>query len=102
MTLLLLVIWECRPLIRFEDVSTGWDSARMWRIGVAAVACAARKPSVSGRVAHMQSSASGAPFQRYAMDIVGPFPRTDKGSAYILVIGDYFTKWVEAYPMKDM
>ena len=54
-------------------------------------ACAARKPSVPGRVAPMQSSASGVPFQ---MDIVGPVPRTDKGSAYILVIGDYFTMWI--------
>ena len=26
----------------------------------------------------------------------------DKFSDYILVIGDYFAKWVEAYPMKDM
>ena len=63
---------------------------------------AARKPSVPGHVASMQSSASGAPFQHIATDIVGPFPRTEKGSAYILVIGDYITKWVEVYPMKDM
>ena len=65
-------------------------------------ACAARKPSVPSRVAPVQPSASGAPFQRIAMDIVGPFPQTDKGNAYILVIGDYFTKWVDVYPMKDM
>ena len=53
-------------------------------------------------VASLQSSASGAPFQRIATGIVGHFPWTVLGSAYILVIGDYFPKWVEAYPMKDM
>ena len=96
MTLLLLVIWECkRPWIRFENVSTGWDSARMWRIGVIAVR---HVQQGNHQCLPMQSSASGAPFQRIAMDIVGPFPRTDKGSAYILVIGDYFTKWVEHTP----
>jgi hypothetical protein len=36
------------------------------------------------------------------MDILGPLPETRKGSKYILVIGDYFTKWKEAFPMHDM
>ena len=40
-------------------------------------ACAARKPSVPSSVAPMQPSTSGAPSQHIAMDIVGPFPRTD-------------------------
>ena len=30
------------------------------------------------------------------------FPKTAKGNMYVLIIGDYFTKWVEAYPMSDM
>ena len=29
------------------------------------------------------------PFQRIAMDIVGPLPRTQKGNRYILVLCDY-------------
>lgn len=35
------------------------------------------------------------------MDILGPFPRTSKGNKYLLVIGDYFTKWLDAIPVKD-
>ena len=31
------------------------------------------------------------------MDILGPLPETEKGNNYILVIGDYFTKWKEAF-----
>ena len=40
--------------------------------------------------------------ERVAMDILGPLPETDAGNKYILVVGDYFTKWKEAYPMRDM
>ena len=36
------------------------------------------------------------------MDILGPLPKTPRGNWYILVIGDYFTKWQEAFPLKDM
>ena len=36
------------------------------------------------------------------MDILGPLPETERGNKYILVIGDYFTKWKEAYPMRNM
>ena len=35
------------------------------------------------------------------MDILGPFPETPRGNRCILVIGDYFTKWKEAIPLKD-
>ena len=41
------------------------------------------------------------PFQRIAMDMVGPLPRTPSGHRYILVICDYTTRWPEAIPLKS-
>ena len=40
--------------------------------------------------------------QRIAMDILGPLPETERQNKYILVVSDYFTKWTESYPMKNM
>ena len=42
---------------------------------------------------------SGFPLEKLAVDISGPLPVTEKGNKYILVVSDYFTRWVEAYPM---
>ncbi|KAL5489194.1 hypothetical protein EMCRGX_G018260 [Ephydatia muelleri] len=39
------------------------------------------------------------PFQRIAMDIVGPLPRSSSGNRYILVVCDYATRYPEAMPM---
>jgi hypothetical protein len=36
-----------------------------------------------------------------AVDILGPLPRTNKGNRYLLVVGDYFSKWSEAIPIRD-
>ena len=41
----------------------------------------------------------GAPFERIAVDVAGPFPQTPTGNRFILVAIDYFTKWSEVYPM---
>ena len=43
----------------------------------------------------------GMPWERIAMDIMGPLPKSNSGNLYILVIGDYFTKWTESYALKD-
>ena len=45
---------------------------------------------------------SGWPFSVVAMDIMGPFPVTARGYKYILVVGDYFSKWLELIPLSDM
>ena len=40
------------------------------------------------------------PFQKIAMDIVGPLPRSRSGNRYVLVICDYATRYPEAVPMR--
>jgi hypothetical protein len=41
----------------------------------------------------------GAPFQILQVDIVGPFPETQKGNRYWLTIIDRYTRWLEFVPM---
>jgi hypothetical protein len=50
----------------------------------------------------MQTLGAGIPMERIALDIVGELPQTENGHRYIVVICDYFTKWVEAFPMPNM
>lgn len=42
-----------------------------------------------------------APFQRTAMDIVGPLPTTTAGNKYILVFVDHLSRYAEAFPLAD-
>ena len=42
-----------------------------------------------------------APLERIAVDTMGPLPKTINDNEYIMVVGDYFTKWTEAYALKD-
>ncbi|GKV11605.1 hypothetical protein SLEP1_g22849 [Rubroshorea leprosula] len=43
------------------------------------------------------------PFQGWAIDLIGKvYPPSSKGHSFIIVAMDYFTKWVEAKPMKKV
>ncbi|KAK9070269.1 hypothetical protein SSX86_010669 [Deinandra increscens subsp. villosa] len=42
---------------------------------------------------------SAWPFQKWAVDIVGPFPEAAGRVKFLIVAVDYFTKWVEAKPL---
>ena len=51
--------------------------------------------------APMQTIKAGFPMQVVAVDILCPLLASEAGNSYILVAGDYFTKWMEAYPMPN-
>ena len=35
------------------------------------------------------------------MDIASPFPVTEDGNKYIMVVRDYFSKWAEAFAIRN-
>src|SRR5699024_4451212 len=40
------------------------------------------------------------PFQIIAVDIMGPMPRSVSGNSYLLVVTDWYTKYVLLHPMR--
>ncbi|GBL81190.1 Retrovirus-related Pol polyprotein from transposon 412 [Araneus ventricosus] len=64
-------------------------------------ACGTRKGPKTRTKGRLQRYNVGAPFERMALDILGPLPVTTKGNRYVLVLMDYFTKWPEAIPIPD-
>lgn len=63
--------------------------------------CAKRKSPARKRRAPLQQYRVGVPMERVAIDLLGPLPRSDSGNQWIMVVGDYCTKWMEAYPLPD-
>ncbi|NXX99889.1 GIN1 protein, partial [Centropus bengalensis] len=41
-----------------------------------------------------------SPWEVLGLDIHGPFPETSQSNTHILLVTDYFTKWVEAAPLQ--
>ncbi|KAK3107787.1 hypothetical protein FSP39_022147 [Pinctada imbricata] len=64
--------------------------------------CGERKDPRFKKRHGLKSYVVGAPFERIATDIAGPFPITENKNKYILVVTDYFTKLTEIYPMPYM
>jgi len=44
---------------------------------------------------------AGAPHERWYIDLIGPHPKSDRGHVYILTCIDSFTKWAEAFPLRN-
>merc|ERR1711893_274924 len=63
--------------------------------------CQQRKSPAHAKRAKLVTYQSGGPWERVAMDVLGPLPATPGGNKFILVVMDYYTKWVEVFPMKD-
>ena len=63
--------------------------------------CASRKSPAPKARAPLQSILTSRPLELVATDIVGPLPESPAGNSYILVVADYFTRYVEAYPIPN-
>lgn len=63
--------------------------------------CAAKARPRKTPQAPMGTVRVGAPMERIALDIMGPLNETERHNSYVLVVQDYFTKWVEAYPLPN-
>ena len=64
------------------------------------VVCVKRK-SPTGRQHPLGNIPTGHRWDRIAMDILDVCDPTPDGYRYILVIADYFSKWTEAFPIKN-
>ncbi|XP_045124905.1 uncharacterized protein LOC123512544 [Portunus trituberculatus] len=67
----------------------------------ACAVCSAKKGPARRNRAPLQLYTVGAPMERVAVDIAGPFPVTPRGNRYIYVVMDYFTKWPKAYALPN-
>ena len=76
-----------------------WNDVQNWCNTCAA--CISRKTTAPKQRASLQSILVGQPMQLVAVDILGPLPESGNGNSYILVVGDYFTRWMEAYPIQN-
>ena len=63
--------------------------------------CGSRKGPQRKQRGPMKQFIVGAPLERIAFDVLGPLPVSEKGNKYLLIVGDYFTKWMEAYPLEN-
>ncbi|VDH89711.1 Hypothetical predicted protein [Mytilus galloprovincialis] len=66
------------------------------------IVCNSRKQPPRKAKSKMKQYNVGAPMERVALDIIGPLPISYKNNKYALIVTDYFTKWVEGFPMPDM
>jgi transposase InsO family protein len=60
------------------------------------VACSRRQGQESERGLPLGHVQAAHPLEVVAMDVLGPLPETDHGNKYLLVISDYFTRFVVA------
>lgn len=64
--------------------------------------CSMRKsPRNSNKAPLLPIPVEGA-FDRVAVDVLGPFPLSNKGNRYIVVFSDYLTRWCEAFPVPSV
>jgi len=65
------------------------------------IKCLKRKPMTHKNTAPLVSIPVHGPFDRLAVDILGPLPMSENGNKYILIFSEYLSKYVEGVALPD-
>lgn len=65
------------------------------------IACCSYHRGKLARTAPLQPIEAGAPFERLSIDLTGPHCKSDRGHIWILTCVDPYTKWAEAFPLRN-
>lgn len=76
-----------------------WNDTRDWCL--ACHQCSTRKSPTHPRRAPLGTIQAGYPMQIMAVDLLGPLPESPQKNSYVMVVGDYFSKWMEAIPLPN-
>jgi hypothetical protein len=63
--------------------------------------CASYHRGSAPRQGPLQQMTTGCPWERLGVDVTGPHPKSSRGHVYILTVIDYFSKWADAYQMRN-
>ncbi|CAF2018202.1 unnamed protein product [Rotaria magnacalcarata] len=79
-----------------------WPSMKkdVFKYVQACTACQQFKPFNAPLANPMQLHTVLTPWHTIGIDIMGPFPPTPRQKRFLLVIVDYFTRWVELFPLR--
>nr|XP_029145223.1 uncharacterized protein LOC112717554 [Arachis hypogaea] len=61
--------------------------------------CQKHSPIINMPAEHLHQSVVSWPFNRWGIDILGPFPTAPRQVKFLVVAIDYFSKWIEAQPL---
>ncbi len=77
---------------------------KMWKDVVTYVrnctVCQTLKPETRRLAGKIQQTVVGRPWEMLGIDLMGPLPRSTKGNTQLLVIVDYYSRWVELFPLR--
>jgi len=63
--------------------------------------CAKYHRSVTKKQGELQNMCVGAPWERVAIDIMGPHPQPTKGNKFMITVLYHFTKYAFAFPVRS-
>ncbi len=62
--------------------------------------CQMQKPENRKRPGKLQQTTVTQSWQMLGVDLMGPFPRSSSGNVHLLVFVDYYSRWVELFPLR--
>lgn len=64
------------------------------------VSCQQCKPECRKPAGLLQQTEAHEPWELLGVDLMGPLPRSTQGNTQLMVVVDYYSHWVELFPLR--